>query len=123
MQQQELQIKQMEAQAKTQKMTADVELEKAKLELDRMKIESTERIAGAKIGSEVSQQQAERNAKQLMEGVKLGQKGTLDTADLNLREKESKVRNETNAHVQKLKDESQVKETKLKDETKLNKKE
>ena len=123
MQQQELQIKQMEAQAKTQKMTADVELEKAKLELDRMKIESTERIAGAKIGSEVSQQQAERNAKQLMEGVKLGQKGTLDTADLNLREKESKVRNETTAHVQKLKDEAQVKETKLKDETKLNKKE
>jgi len=123
MQQQELQIKQMEAQAKTQKMTADVELEKAKLELDRMKIESTERIAGAKIGSEVSQQQAERNAKQLMEGVKLGQKGTLDTADLNLREKESKVRNETTAHVQKLKDEAQVKETKLKDKTKLNKKE
>ena len=76
MQQQELAIKQQEAQAKAQKMMADVELEKAKLELEKMKIQSTEKIAGAKIGSEASQQQAERNAKELMEGTKLGMQAT-----------------------------------------------
>jgi hypothetical protein len=108
MQQQELAIKQQEAQAKAQKMVADVELEKAKLELEKMKIQSTEKIAGAKIGSEVSQQEAERNAKQLMEGVKLGQKGSLDTADMNLRQKESLLRNAAQVDVTKLKDETQL---------------
>ena len=115
MQKQELQIKQMEAQVKAEKMQSDAKLEAAKLELEKMKIESTERIAGAKLGAEVSQQDKERNAKQLMEGVKLGQKGSLDTADFQLREKESKVRNETAAHVQKLKDETKIKETKDED--------
>ena len=112
MQQQELAIKQQEAQAKAQKMVADVELEKAKLEIDKMKIDSQERIAGAKIGSEVSQQQAERNAKDLMEGTKLGMQATQKKQDFALRSKESQLRNAT-----------QVDVTKLKDETKLNEKE
>ena len=106
MQKQELQIKQMEAQAKAEKMQVDAKLDAAKLELEKMKIESTERIAGAKLGAEVSQQDKERNAKQLMEGVKMGQKGALETADFELRNKESELQNVT-----------KVEETKLEDNT------
>ena len=117
MQQQELAIKQQEAQAKAQKMAADVELEKAKLELDKMKIESQERIAGAKIGSEVSQQQAERNAKDLMEGTKMGMQAVQQKQDFALRAKESRMRDETSAHEQKLKDKTEIDVTKDEDNT------
>jgi len=117
MQQQELAIKQQEAQAKAQKMAADVELEKAKLELDKMKIESQERIAGAKIGSEVSQQQAERNAKDLMEGTKMGMQAVQQKQDFALRAKESRMRDETTAHEQKLKDKTEIDVTKDEDNT------
>jgi len=117
MQQQELAIKQQEAQAKAQKMVADVELEKAKIEIDKMKIDSQERIAGAKIGSEVSQQQAERNAKDLMEGTKLGMQATQKKQDFALRSKESRMRDETAAHMQKLKDETEIDVTKDEDKT------
>ena len=117
MQQQELAIKQQEAQAKAQKMVADVELEKAKIEIDKMKIDSQERIAGAKIGSEVSQQQAERNAKDLMEGTKLGMQATQKKQDFALRAKESRMRDETAAHMQKLKDETEIDVTKDEDNT------
>ena len=117
MQQQELAIKQQEAQAKAQKMMADVELEKAKLELEKMKIQSTEKIAGAKIGSEASQQQAERNAKKLMEGTKLGMQATQKKQDFALRAKESRMRDETVAHEQKLKDKTEIDVTKDEDNT------
>ena len=117
MQQQELAIKQQEAQAKAQKMAADVELEKAKLELDKMKIDSQERIAGAKIGSEVSQQQAERNAKELMEGTKMGMQAVQQKQDFALRAKESRMRDETDAHEQKLKDKTEIDVTKDEDNT------
>ena len=115
MQQQELAIKQQEAQAKAQKMAADVELEKAKLEIDKMKIDSQERIAGAKIGSEVSQQQAERNAKDLMEGTKMGMQAVQQKQDFALRAKESRMRDETAAHEQKLKDKTEIDVTKNED--------
>ena len=101
MQQQELAIKQQEAQAKAQKMAADVELEKAKLEIDKMKIDSQERIAGAKIGSEVSQQQAERNAKDLMEGTKMGMQAVQQEQDFALRAKESRLKDKTEIDVTK----------------------
>ena len=117
MQQQELAIKEQEAQAKAQKMMADVELEKAKLELEKMKIQSTEKIAGAKIGSEASQQQAERNAKKLMEGTKLGMQATQKKQDFALRAKESRMRDETVAHEQKLKDKTEIDVTKDEDNT------
>jgi hypothetical protein len=117
MQQQELAIKQQEAQTKAQKMAADVELEKAKLELDKMKIDSQERIAGAKIGSEVSQQQAERNAKELMEGTKMGIQASQKNQDFALRAKESRMRDETVAHEQKLKDKTEIDVTKDEDNT------
>jgi hypothetical protein len=117
MQQQELAIKQQEAQTKAQKMAADVELEKARLELDKMKIDSQERIAGAKIGSEVSQQQAERNAKELMEGTKMGIQASQKNQDFALRAKESRMRDETVAHEQKLKDKTEIDVTKDEDNT------
>ena len=117
MQQQELAIKQQEAQAKAQKMVADVELEKAKIEIDKMKIDSQERIAGAKIGSEVSQQEAERNAKELMEGTKIGMQASQKNQDFSLRAKESRMRDETAAHEQKLKDKTEIDVTKDEDNT------
>ena len=117
MQQQELAIKEQEAQAKAQKMMADVELEKAKLELEKMKIQSTEKIAGAKIGSEASQKQAEINAKKLMEGTKMGMQASQNSQDLVQRAKESRMREETTAQMQKLKDKTQIDVTKDEENT------
>ena len=138
MQKAELQIKQEEAKIKGTKIMADIELDKAKLELDKQKativvqkdvmlnqakITSQETIAGAQIGAKAEMEQKQIQTKEVLEGAKLGAAAINKQKDINLREKESKVRNETNAHVQKLKDETQVDVTKLKDETKLNDKE
>lgn len=138
MQQAELQIKQEEAKTKAQKMMADIELDKAKLELDKQKatievqkdvmlaqtkIKSTESIAGAKIGAEAEMQQKDISTKEVIEGAKLGAQAINKEKDLALRSEESRLRNETIAHTQKLKDGTQVDVTKLKDETQLNIKE
>ena len=117
MQQQELAIKEQEAQAKAQKMMADVELEKAKLELEKMKIQSAEKIAGAKIGSEASQKQAEINARKLMEGTKMGMQASQISQDLDMRAKESRMRQETAAQMQRLKDKTQIDVNKNEDNT------
>ena len=137
-QQAELQIKQEEAKTKTQKVMADIQLDIAKLELDKQKatvevqkdvmlaqtkIKSTESIAGAKIGAEAEMQQKDISTKEVLEGAKLGAQAINKEKDLALRSEESRLRNETIAHTQKLKDGTQVDVTKLKDETKLNKKE
>ena len=138
MQKAELQIKQEEAKIKGTKIMADIELDKAKLELDKQKativvqkdvmlnqakITSQETIAGAQIGAKAEMEQKQIQTKEVLEGAKLGAAAINKQKDINLREKESKVRNETTAHVQKLKDETQVEETKLEDKTKLNDKE
>ena len=138
MQQAELQIKQEEAKTKAQKVMADIELDKAKLELDKQKatievqkdvmlaqtkIKSTESIAGAKIGAEAEMQQKDITTKEVIEGAKLGAQAINKEKDMALRSEESRLRNETIAHTQKLKDGTQVDVTKLKDETQLNKKE
>jgi hypothetical protein len=138
MQKAELEIKQEEAKVKAQKVMADIELDKAKLELDKQKatvdvqrdvmleqarLTSQETIAGAQIGAKAEMEQKQINTKEVLEGAKLGAAAINKQKDINLREKESKLRNETQAHVQKLKDKTQVKETKLKDETQLNRKE
>ena len=138
MQQQELQIKQQESQAKTQKMQADTQLDAARLDLEREKlstnvqrdmilekarIESNEQIAGAQLGAKAVTDDKQIKAKELLEGAKMGVDVVQKNKDVALREKESKLRNETAAHKQKLKDETQVDVTKLKDETQLNKKE
>lgn len=72
MQQKELQLKEMEIQAKAQKMQADAALEQAKLELDRMKIESTEKIAGAKLGADAVKEKAKLDSEEFIAGTKLG---------------------------------------------------
>ena len=138
MQQAELQIKQEEAKTKAQKVMADIELDKAKLELDKQKatievqkdvmlaqtkIKSTESIAGAKIGAEAEMQQKDITTKEVLEGAKLGAQAINKEKDMALRSEESRLRNETIAHTQKLKDGTQVDVTKLKDETQLNIKE
>ena len=72
MQQKELQLKEMEIQARNQKTLADIEIDRAKVELEKMKIESTERVAGAKLGAEVTAGKDKLNAEELRQGVKLG---------------------------------------------------
>jgi hypothetical protein len=72
MQQKELQLKEMEIQAKAQKMQADAALEQARLELDRMKIESTEKIAGAKLGADAVKEKAKLDSEEFIAGTKLG---------------------------------------------------
>jgi len=115
MQQQELKLKQMEAQAKAQKMQADTQLDAAKLELEKEKLATEERIAGAKIGANASLDNRKIEAQELMEGTKMGMQAVQQQADLKLREKESRMRDETAAHKQKLKDKTEIKETKDED--------
>jgi len=132
MQQAELQIKQEEAKTKAQKMMADIELDKAKLELDKQKatvevqkdvmlaqtkIKSTESIAGAKIGAEAEMQQKDITTKEVLEGAKLGAQAINKEKDIALRSEESRLRNETIAHTQKLRDRTEIKETKDEDNT------
>ena len=133
-----IQMQQEELRMKVQKTQADMELDKAKLMLEQEKlstnvqrdmilekarIESNEQIAGAQLGAKAVTDDKQIKAKELLEGAKMGVDVVQKNKDIDLREKESRLRNETQAHVQKLKDETQVKETKLKDETQLNKKE
>ena len=126
MQQAELQIKQEEAKTKAQKMMADIELDKAKLELDKQKatvevqkdvmlaqtkIKSTESIAGAKIGAEAEMQQKDITTKEVIEGAKLGAQAINKEKDIALRSEESRLRNETIAHTQKLRDRTEIDES------------
>ena len=130
MQQQELQIKQQESQAKAQKMQADTQLDAAKLELERQKLEVTtqrdvmleqaritsqETIAGAKIGADAEMESKQIRTKEVLEGAKLGAAAINKQKDVMLREKESRLRNETIAHTQKLRDKTEIKETKDED--------
>jgi hypothetical protein len=72
MQQQELQLKAQDLQIKQQKTMADIQAEQARLELDKMRIESQERIAGAQLGADTVMANKELQAKQLIEGTKIG---------------------------------------------------
>ena len=132
MQQAELQIKQEEAKVKAQKTMADIELDKAKLELDRQKatvevqkdvmleqarIKSQETIKGADIGAKAEMQQKDITTKEVLEGAKLGAQAINKEKDIALRSEESRLRNETIAHTQKLRDRTEIKETKDEDNT------
>ena len=132
MQQAELQIKQEEAKVKAQKTMADIELDKAKLELDRQKatvevqkdvmleqarIKSQETIKGADIGAKAEMQQKDITTKEVIEGAKLGAQAINKEKDIALRSEESRLRNETIAHTQKLRDRTEIKETKDEDNT------
>jgi hypothetical protein len=72
MQQQELQLKAQDLQIKQQKTMADIQAEQQRLELDKMRIESQERIAGAQLGADTVMANKELEAKQLIEGTKIG---------------------------------------------------
>ena len=72
MQQQELALKAQDLQIKAQKTQADIQAEQTRLALDKMRIESQERIAGAQLGADTVLANKELEAKQLMEGAKLG---------------------------------------------------
>ena len=132
MQQAELQIKQEEAKTKAQKMMADIELDKAKLELDKQKatvevqkdvmleqarIKSQETIKGADIGAKAEMQQKDITTKEVLEGAKLGAQAINKEKDIALRSEESRLRNETIAHTQKLRDRTKVDVTKDEDNT------
>ena len=132
MQQAELQIKQEEAKTKAQKVMADIELDKAKLELDKQKatvevqkdvmleqarIKSQETIKGADIGAKAEMQQKDITTKEVIEGAKLGAQAINKEKDIALRSEESRLRNETIAHTQKLRDRTEIKETKDEDNT------
>jgi hypothetical protein len=72
MQQQELQLKAQDLQIKQQKTMADIQAEQTRLELDKMRIESQERIAGAQLGANAVMDDKQLQAKQLIEGTKIG---------------------------------------------------
>ena len=72
MQQQELALKAQDLQIKAQKTQADIQAELQRLALDKMRIESQERIAGANLGADVVMSEKDVQAKQLMEGTRLG---------------------------------------------------
>ncbi len=105
MQKAELEIKQQESQAKGQKMMADVQLEKEKFEFEKQKamadaqleqarLKSQESIAGAKIGAEAELKQKDATAKEVLEGAKLGAAAINKEKDVQLRLKESEMRND-----------------------------
>jgi hypothetical protein len=120
MQKAELQIKQEEAKVKAQKTMADIELDKAKLKfeidkatvsaqkdvmLEQARLETQKEIVGAQIGAKAEMEQKQIITKEVLEGAKLGAAAVNKQKDINLREKESQLRNTT-----------KVKETKLKDD-------
>ena len=93
--------------------------------LEKARIESNEQIAGAQLGAKAVTDDKQIKAKELLEGAKMGVDVVQKNKDIALREKESKLRNETTAHKQKLKDETQVDVTNLRmklNSTKRNKK-
>jgi hypothetical protein len=108
MQKAELEIKKQESQAKAQKMMADAQMEQqkmqvsqqleqqklqlevAKLELEKAKMDSTERIAGAKIGADAVNQQKDLDAKQFVEGTRLGAQAVMKNKELNTRNSQTK---------------------------------
>jgi hypothetical protein len=120
MQKAELQIKQEEVKIKGMKTMADIELDKAKLQLEKDKaivgtqkdvmleqarMETQKEIVGAQIGAKAEMEQKQIITKEVLEGAKLGAAAVNKQKDINLREKESQLRNTT-----------KVKETKLKDD-------
>ena len=91
MQQQELQIKAQELQIKAQKTQADIQAEQTRLALDKMRIESQERIAGAQLGADAVMSNKELEAKQLMEGTKIGINAVSQQAERLIREKQMEI--------------------------------
>jgi hypothetical protein len=88
MQQQELQLKAQDLQIKAQKTQADIQAEQQRLEIDKMRIESQERIAGAQLGADAVMSHKELEAKQFMEGTKIGINAVSQKEERSIREKQ-----------------------------------
>jgi hypothetical protein len=112
MQQQELMLKQQELQLKAQKTQADIQAEQQRLELDKMRIESQERIAGANLGADVVMSEKELNAKQLMEGTRLGIEATSRDKEHGHKEKQqtADILNKLAEHGHRMEDRNKQKE-------------
>jgi hypothetical protein len=80
--------------------------------LEQARLETQKEIVGAQIGAKAEMEQKQIITKEVLEGAKLGAAAVNKQKDINLREKESQLRNTT-----------KVKETKFKDETQLNERE
>jgi hypothetical protein len=72
MQQQELQLKAKDLEIKEKKLQVDAADKADKLELEQERIRSQERIAGAQIGAKTADSRAVLEAKQELEGVRIG---------------------------------------------------
>ena len=76
-------------------------------------------MQGAKIGADAEMESKQIRTKEVLEGAKLGAAAINKQKDVMLREKESRLRNETIAHTQKLsrQNKTEIKETKDEDNT------
>ena len=81
-----IQMQQAELQMDQQLDQQKLQLEVAKLELEKAKIDSTERIAGAKLGADSVLENKKQTSKDTLDGARLG-------ADVTLRNKELNTRN------------------------------
>ena len=81
--------------------------------LAQTKMKSDESIVGAKIGAEAEMQQKDITTKEVLEGAKLGAQAINKEKDIALRSEESRLRNETIAHTQKLRDKTKIDVTKI----------
>ncbi|MAH49769.1 hypothetical protein CMI37_28350 [Candidatus Pacearchaeota archaeon] len=88
MRQRELAIREQETQAKIetdkQRLMLDTAKAAGRTQVEQERIESQERVAGAKIGVELSENVAERSAKQVIDDAKIG----IDAAKLLLKDSE-----------------------------------
>ncbi len=76
LQQKEVAIKEREVAIKEQKTQADIAHDAKRLEIEAKRIESQERVAGAQLGAEVVMSQKELDAKNLIEGTRIGIQAT-----------------------------------------------
>ena len=88
MQQQELQLRAQDLQIRAQKSQADIEIEQQKLELEKEKIASHERLEGAKLGAQATQQKQKAESDKVVQGIKLGMDAEFKKKELSLKEKE-----------------------------------
>ena len=86
MQQQELALKERDTSIKEAKTQADIAAEQRRLDIEEKRIASQERIAGAQIGAKAAESKANLDAKQMMEGAKMGMKAVSDERNREVQE-------------------------------------
>ena len=96
MQQKEIEIKEREVAIKEQKTQADIENDAKRLELEAKRIDSQERVAGAQLGADVVMSQKELDAKNLIEGTRIGIQATQGRQKYEAQMNQQNRRNEGN---------------------------